>query len=39
MEAVLFVNGEVSLSVVSVLMKFYTESRNYLTKWCNIERE
>ena len=32
LKAVLLVYGEINLSVVGVLMKFYTESRNYLNE-------
>ena len=37
LKAVFFVYGEINLSVVGVLMKFYTKSRNYLNEWHGIK--
>ena len=34
-----FVNGEVNMSVVGVVMKFSTESRNFLTEWHSIKEK
>ena len=37
LKALFFVDGDVNLSAVGVLMKFYTERGNYLTEWSSIK--